>query len=40
LARQHIWCRRFEWAGDLLRFGLPPDEAGLERLAAALASDD
>ena len=40
LARRHIWCRSFEWAGDLLRFGLPPDEAGLARLAAALASGD
>jgi len=38
LAAQHIWCRRFEWAGDLLRFGLPPDERDLERLAVALAS--
>lgn len=38
LARQHIWCRRFDWADDLLRFGLPPDAAALERLKAALAS--
>lgn len=37
LARQHIWCRSFDWAGDLLRFGLPPGDAGLDRLAAALA---
>jgi cobalamin biosynthetic protein CobC len=37
LARQHIWCRSFEHAGDLLRFGLPGDDAGLVRLAAALA---
>lgn len=36
LARQRIWCRRFDWADDLLRFGLPPDDAGLDRLAAAL----
>ena len=35
LARQHIWCRSFEGRGNLLRFGLPPDEAGLDRLAAA-----
>ena len=28
------------WAGDLLRFGLPPDDAGLDRLAAALALGD
>jgi cobalamin biosynthetic protein CobC len=38
LATQHIWCRRFEWADDLLRFGLPPDDRELERLAAALRS--
>jgi cobalamin biosynthetic protein CobC len=38
LAGQHIWCRRFEWADDLLRFGLPPGERDLERLAAALGS--
>jgi cobalamin biosynthetic protein CobC len=37
LARQQIWCRSFDWADDLLRFGLPPDDAGLDRLAAALA---
>jgi cobalamin biosynthesis protein CobC len=37
LAKQQIWCRSFEWADDLLRFGLPGDEAGLDRLAAALA---
>jgi cobalamin biosynthetic protein CobC len=36
LARRHIWCRSFDWADDLLRFGLPPDDAGLDRLAAAL----
>jgi cobalamin biosynthetic protein CobC len=38
LAARHIWCRRFEWADDLLRFGLPPDDCALDRLAAALAS--
>ena len=38
LATRHIWCRCFEWADDLLRFGLPPDDRALERLAAALAS--
>jgi cobalamin biosynthetic protein CobC len=37
LARQHIWCRRFEWAEDLLRFGLPGEDAAFGRLAAALA---
>jgi cobalamin biosynthetic protein CobC len=39
LAAQHIWCRRFDWADDLLRFGLPPDDRECERLAAALASN-
>src|SRR3984885_6487225 len=38
LAAQHIWCRRFERADALLRFGLGPDDRALERLAAALAS--
>jgi cobalamin biosynthetic protein CobC len=37
LARQQIWCRRFDWSHELLRFGLPPDAAALNRLAAALA---
>jgi cobalamin biosynthetic protein CobC len=36
LARRHIWCRRFDWADDLLRFGLPSD-AGIHRLAVALS---
>ena len=36
LARRHIWCRRFAWRDDVLRFGLPPDQSGLDRLAAAL----
>jgi cobalamin biosynthesis protein CobC len=36
LARQHIWCRNFESAEDLLRFGLPGDDAAFGRLAAAL----
>jgi cobalamin biosynthetic protein CobC len=38
LAAQHIWCRRFEWANDLLRFGLPLHKHDLDRLAGALAS--
>lgn len=38
LAQQHIWCRRFAHADDLLRFGLPQDSAALDRLAKALAS--
>jgi cobalamin biosynthetic protein CobC len=37
LARRHIWCRSFDGADGLLRFGLPPGDAGLDRLAAALA---
>jgi cobalamin biosynthetic protein CobC len=37
LARRHIWCRSFDWADDLLRFGLPADAAGLDRVAAALS---
>jgi cobalamin biosynthetic protein CobC len=37
LARGHIWCRSFDWADDLLRFGLPADAAGLDRLAVALS---
>jgi cobalamin biosynthetic protein CobC len=36
LARQRIWCRCFDWAPDLLRFGLPPDQSGLDRLGTAL----
>jgi len=38
LAQQRIWTRRFDHAGDLLRFGLPPDDAALQRLAIALTS--
>ena len=37
LAARHVWCRLFDWAPDLLRFGLPPGEAGLARFAEALA---
>jgi cobalamin biosynthetic protein CobC len=37
LARRHIWCRSFDWADDLLRFGLPGDAAGLDHLAVALS---
>lgn len=37
LARRQIWCRRFDWVDDLLRFGLPPDDAALKRFALALA---
>ncbi|MGM4888000.1 threonine-phosphate decarboxylase CobD [Tardiphaga sp. 20_F10_N6_6] len=37
LARQQIWCRHFDWSHELLRFGLPPDAAALNRLGAALA---
>jgi cobalamin biosynthetic protein CobC len=38
LAMHHIWCRRFEWADNLLRFGLPQHDHDLDRLAAALGS--
>lgn len=38
LAERHIWCRSFEWDDGLLRFGLPGDDAGFGRLAAALTS--
>jgi cobalamin biosynthetic protein CobC len=38
LATRHIWCRRFDWADDLMRFGLPPGDRDLDRLGAALAS--
>ena len=37
LARFRIWVRRFDWADDLLRFGLPGSSANLDRLAAALS---
>jgi cobalamin biosynthetic protein CobC len=40
LAQRQIWCRSFDWADDVLRFGLPPDDVGLARLAAALGSGD
>ncbi len=36
LARQRIWCRAFDDNPTWLRFGLPPDDAGLARLKAAL----
>lgn len=37
LARKRVWVRQFEWAEDLLRFGLPPDPNGLQRLRLGLA---
>ncbi len=36
LARAGIWCRSFPERPDQLRFGLPGDEAGFERLVEAL----
>jgi cobalamin biosynthetic protein CobC len=39
LARQHVWVRKFDDGGDRLRFGLPPDDAALGRLADALATN-
>lgn len=38
LAHKRIWCRSFDWSGDLLRFGLPENAEALDRLTAALAS--
>jgi cobalamin biosynthesis protein CobC len=38
LAQEQIWTRRFDHAGDLLRFGLPGDDVALQRLALALMS--
>ena len=40
LARQRVWVRKFDWASDHLRFGLPADDAALGRLADALSTDD
>jgi cobalamin biosynthetic protein CobC len=40
LARQRVWVRKFEEAPDRLRFGLPPDDAALGRLADALGADE
>jgi cobalamin biosynthetic protein CobC len=40
LARQRVWVRKFDWASDHLRFGLPANDAALGRLADALFSDD
>jgi cobalamin biosynthetic protein CobC len=37
LARARIWSRIFPWSRTWLRLGLPGDEAGWARLAAALA---
>ncbi len=36
LAERRIWTRRFDWDRTLLRFGLPPDPEGRERLRRAL----
>lgn len=36
LARAGIWCRVFDERPDQLRFGLPPDEEGFDRLKAEL----
>jgi cobalamin biosynthetic protein CobC len=38
LARQQIWCRRFEDMPDRLRFGLPRNDQDLTRLKEALLS--
>jgi cobalamin biosynthetic protein CobC len=36
LARSGIWCRSFDERPEQLRFGVPGDDAGFDRLAAAL----
>jgi cobalamin biosynthesis protein CobC len=38
LAEQGVWTRIWADAADLIRFGLPPDAAGLERLRQSLAT--
>ncbi|WP_020178692.1 threonine-phosphate decarboxylase CobD [Methylopila sp. M107] len=38
LARAGVWCRAFDDRPDQLRFGLPPDDEGFERLKAELSS--
>lgn len=38
LGKAHIWTRRFDWAPDLIRFGLAGTSAGRARLTAALAT--
>ncbi|QDM18145.1 threonine-phosphate decarboxylase [Tardiphaga sp. vice352] len=40
LARQRVWVRKFDWASDHLRFGLPANDAALGRLADALSTHD
>lgn len=37
LAARHIWTRRFPYSQEWLRLGLPGDNAGWQRLEAALA---
>jgi cobalamin biosynthesis protein CobC len=37
LAQKHIWTRKFTYADDLLRFGLPGTDRDFARLSAALA---
>jgi cobalamin biosynthetic protein CobC len=37
LARAHVWTRVFDRHAELMRFGLPADRAGLDRLAELLA---
>jgi cobalamin biosynthesis protein CobC len=38
LARRHIWTRVFDYAPTWIRIGLPGSQAGLDRLAEALAA--
>jgi cobalamin biosynthetic protein CobC len=39
LAQKHIWSRKFTYADDLLRFGVPGTDQDFARLSAALAHD-
>ena len=36
LAEQHIWTRVFDYRADFIRFGVPGDDAGMDRLDDAL----
>ena len=40
LVRARVWVRRFAERPGVLRFGLPPDRAGLDRLRGALGRAD
>ncbi len=38
LAREHVWVRKFDYASEWLRIGMPPDDAALGRLADAFSA--